>query len=183
MLSLTSFLVKKLQISTPPELNLQLHATAQSWGESGKSSILTLWADTHIVKQSVIDFSHLFLQMIGRLEKTERHNRWKDRRPYKNRHTARQGCSPDSAVMERLWEECQEYVAQLEKQERAWWALGQAERKCSLPIQETLFITLCPGMEQLDCFSLAIAPRHLSCRDAGDSQELWNPLGSVNKCY
>lgn len=61
MLSLIHFLVTNLQNSTPPELNLQLHATAQSRGESGKSSILTLWADTHIVKQSVISFSHLFL--------------------------------------------------------------------------------------------------------------------------
>lgn len=58
MLSLISFLVTKLQSSAPPELNLQLPATAQSWGES---SILTVWADTHTVKHSVIEFPHVLL--------------------------------------------------------------------------------------------------------------------------
>lgn len=72
--------------------------------------------------------------------------------------------------MEKLWEECQEYMAQLEMH-------GECD---GAGTEEMLFS--CTGNPfysslSLDCFSLAVAPRDRSCRDAGGSQELWNPLG------
>lgn len=41
-------------------------------------------------------------------------NKWKDVAPYRNRHIEGQRWNTDSAVTERLLEECQMYVAYLE---------------------------------------------------------------------
>lgn len=101
-----------------------------------------------------------------------------------NRHRAGQRCSPDSAVMEKLWEECQEYMAQLEMHGECD---GAAQRKCCSPVQETLFIALCPWQGAAALLFPGSSPKRLVLQGcwwlSGAVESFGYPLGLVNKCY
>lgn len=110
--------------------------------------------------------------MIGKLEKTQMHSHWMKGYKTKSTHTAGQRCSPDPAVTERPWKECQEYMAQLEMYGESVMGMGAAERKCCLPLQETLFVVLCPWHGAAGLLFPGSSPQTLVLQGCW-----WNPLG------